>query len=252
MRSKQFEKAREKKEATKKEELNKRAQDELTQEAAALRVKEAKRLEGNHKSVMKKVNNSVKNEGLAGGAVKTKSAICKKRKESGEPKRRTSTNRSSNAPKKRSPKEATSHGKVALQKKKPKPQGGRKVPVASDEHGCRHNGLLELKPLPKAYLEAYVKVGGWLYQMPCRDCAKMESGKISTQVLDVACLLNLKGRCDVAYYCNSGPTGHKMDDGLEWKPQWTCSMVLCMNCYNKRKIMMGEGNRRTRRKKVLE
>lgn len=203
-------------------------------------------MEGNHKSVMKKVNTSVKNVGLAGGEVETNSAMSKKRKESGETKRKPSTNRSNSATKNKSPKEATKNGKVS------KPQGGRKVPVASDEHGCRHNGLLELKPLPKAYLEAYVKVGGWLHQMPCRDCAKMESGKTSKQVLDVACLLNLKGKCDVGYYCNSGATGHKMDDDLEWKQQWTCSMVLCMTCYTKRKSLMGEGNKRTRRKKVLD
>jgi hypothetical protein len=39
--------------------------------------------------------------------------------------------------------------------KVPEPaQGKRKAPKAGDQHGCNHHGLLELLPLPKAYLEA--------------------------------------------------------------------------------------------------
>jgi hypothetical protein len=77
-------------------------------------------------------------------------------------------------------------------------QGKRKAPEAGDQHGCNHHGLLELLPLPKASLEAYVKVGGWLYKKPCKDCAGKERDK-KEQVLDVSTLLGLKGRKDVGY-----------------------------------------------------
>jgi hypothetical protein len=58
---------------------------------------------------------------------------------------------------------------------------------------------LELLPLPKAYLEAYVKVGGCLYKKKCKYCAGKERDK-KEQVLDVSTLLGLKGRNDVGYY----------------------------------------------------
>jgi hypothetical protein len=45
-------------------------------------------------------------------------------------------------------------------KKDGPPQGTRKVPEASDKHGCGHSGLLELLPLERKYLQTYVKVGG--------------------------------------------------------------------------------------------
>jgi hypothetical protein len=75
-------------------------------------------------------------------------------------------------------------------------QGKRKAPEPGDKHGCNHHSLLELLPLPKAYLEAYVKVGGWLYKKPCKDCAERE-GDGTEQVLDMSTLLGLKGRKDV-------------------------------------------------------
>jgi hypothetical protein len=48
------------------------------------------------------------------------------------------------------------------------PQGVRKVPEASDEHGCVYHGLMDLLALPKDYLKTYVKVGGWLYKSHAR------------------------------------------------------------------------------------
>jgi hypothetical protein len=45
--------------------------------------------------------------------------------------------------------------------------------------------------LPKAYLEAYVKVGGWLYKKPCKDCAEKE-GAGTEQVSDVSTLLGFE------------------------------------------------------------
>jgi hypothetical protein len=129
--------------------------------------------------------------------------------------------------------------------------GKRKVPEATDDHGCRHYGLLGLKPLPKNYLESYVKKGGWLYKVPCKDCAvKSSEENKEGGVVDVESLLSIRGRKDVGYYCNCGPTGYAMDDDHDYKALWTCDMILCMNCYNERTSKMNNngGSRRTRRR----
>lgn len=129
------------------------------------------------------------------------------------------------------------------------PQGGRKVPVASDKHGCDHSGLLELLALERKYLQTFVKMGGWLYQTPCHDCAKNEAGG-DKRVLEVSSLLLLKGKQELGVYCNCGPVGHKMvqEDEPVRKQQWACNMVLCMDCFNRRKTGMGDtGGKRTRR-----
>jgi hypothetical protein len=101
---------------------------------------------------------------------------------------------------------------------------------------------MDLLALPKGYLKTYVKVGGWLYKKPCKDCAKKESGS-SQQVLDVSSLLELKGTTEVGYYCNCGLAGHMMNMEAQpsYKKRWTCDMVLCMLCYDGRKLRMGVG-----------
>jgi hypothetical protein len=38
--------------------------------------------------------------------------------------------------------------KAMREKKKAKPQGERSIPEATDTHGCKHKGLMELKALP--------------------------------------------------------------------------------------------------------
>jgi hypothetical protein len=53
-------------------------------------------------------------------------------------------------------KKTTKEPKKKTQKREERPQGERKVPVASDAHGCDHSGLLELLPLERKYLQAYV------------------------------------------------------------------------------------------------
>ena len=98
-------------------------------------------------------------------------------------------------------------------------------------------------------METSVQVDGWLHKRPCKDCTA-KIGIMSELVLDVSTLLNLKGKQDVGYYCNCGPTGHKMEDEPAWKQQWTCDMVLCIPCYDKRKTNMGNG-KRTRQRRQL-
>jgi hypothetical protein len=134
-------------------------------------------------------------------------------------------------------------------------QGGRKVPEARDKHGCVHHGLMDLLALPKGYLKTYMKVGGWLYKKPCKDCEKKERGS-PKQVLDVSSLLELKGTTEVGYYCNCGPAAHlmNMEEQPTYKKQWTCDMVLYMPCYDGRKSTMGVGgaSKRIRRTRQLD
>jgi hypothetical protein len=120
------------------------------------------------------------------------------------------------------------------------PQGERKVPIPSDSHGCAHSGLLELLSIDKKHLRAHVKVGGWLHDAPCKDCA-----------LGVSCLLTGRGTREVGFCCNCGPVGHKMVTEKEpaRKQQWTCDMILCMDCFNKRKLGMGDSSKRSSRRR---
>ena len=132
-------------------------------------------------------------------------------------------------------------------------QGERRVPKPTDDHGCNHSGLLELLPLERKYLQTYVKEGGWLDKVPCFDCNKKEGEINNDRVLNVAELLQLKGKQVLGVYCNCGPIGHKMvaeEEPLR-KTQWSCDMVLCFDCFDRRKKEIGDADRpkRTRRTK---
>jgi hypothetical protein len=159
-------------------------------------------------------------------------------------------------PNKRKPEAVTPPGPQSKKKNKPvqpktkttkvkrveiDPQGQRKIPVPGDTHGCRHSGLLEMIMLDRSYLKSYVKEGGWLYQAPCKDCAKNKEGG-TKRVLDVSSLLQVKGKGGLGAYCNCGPVAHKMVQADEpvRKQQWACDMILCMECYSKRKLGMGD------------
>jgi hypothetical protein len=72
-------------------------------------------------------------------------------------------------------------------KKTAVPQGLREVPKANDEHGCKHKGLLDLKTMPRNYLDMYLKEAGWLYNKPCKDCAKWG------EFIDLTLLLKKRG-----------------------------------------------------------
>jgi hypothetical protein len=109
--------------------------------------------------------------------------------------------------------------------------------------------------IDRRYLQAFVKDGGWLYKTPCTDCAKNEEGG-DKQVMEVVSLLKLKGQGELGYYCNCGPNGHKMIEADEpaWSQTgvWSCNLILCINCVNRRMLGMGEtkSSRRRRQKTI--
>jgi hypothetical protein len=235
---------RDKREEMKRKELQKRNRDELTQEAKAAKKKETEIMEGRLKSTMKRVTKLAKNcasNNSQAEKTQTKSKSLTKKKQKITAIKSTA---------KVAAPGTKSITKITRTKKVEEQQGQRKVPKPSDQHGCTHSGLMELIALPKAYLETYVKVGGWLYKMPCKDCPCRErNGSQDCQVTDVSTLLVGKGR-DVGFYCNCGPTGHKMGEDHAYKALWTCDMVLCTECYGKRVEKMSSGGRRSRRHQV--
>jgi hypothetical protein len=241
----QIMKARKKKEATKTEALKRSSQEELTQGASESRLRRSKEEESNHKRAMKNVSKDGNIVSIVAGKAGKTNATKGKRKKSTQT-RKNPDEKSNKVTNKVS---TLTHGGT---KQKVKPQGLRKVPEASDKHGCVHHGLLDLIALPKRYLEAYVKVDGWLYQKPCKDCVN-KGGDATDRVLDLSTLLLSKGKTDVGFYCNCGPVGHKMDDDdCGWKEKWTCDMVLCVPCYEQRNNKMGcDGNKRKSSRKRL-
>jgi hypothetical protein len=135
------------------------------------------------------------------------------------------------------------------------PQGRRKVPTPGDASGCKHRGLRELDVCDKVWIAAYVKVGAWLHKKPCIDCAaKGEDGEeTGERVLDASVLLLLK-QPSLAYICNCGPIGHKMEEGEEGRDEYQCDMMLCLPCYSTRDSLMTEvdGNKRRRRQRTTK
>jgi hypothetical protein len=231
-----------KKEAERMRELSKKRISELTQEAAQVRAKEKKDLEGVHKEVMKKGKKAYKGS----KAKRTGEKSEKKDRDKGETQTEKIKDRNK---KKQTERLARVKGKKKTAEVQPA-RGKRKVPEAGDKHGCSHHGLLELLPLPKAYLELYVRVGGWLHGKPCKDCAEKGIDE-KERVMDVSALLELKGKKDMGYYCNSGPAGHKMGEDEEWRHNWRCDLILCMDCYARHMTTMGNCKRSKRRNQIV-
>jgi hypothetical protein len=159
---------------------------------------------------------------------------------------------------KKTPSKKTNKGPQKRAKKRKQaaaPQGRRKVPTPGDTGGCKHRGLKELDVCDKAWLAACVKVGAWLHKKPCVDCAaRRESGDETREiVLDASVLLLLKQPI-LAYICNCGPIGHKMEEGEEGREEYECDMMLCLPCYRDResKLTTTMGSKRTRRQKTIE
>ncbi len=130
-------------------------------------------------------------------------------------------------------------------------QVGGSIPEATHKHGCKHRGVLDLKVLPSDYLRSCMKEGGWLWNVQCKDCAKRDDNEENDGTeMDLSRLMPKKGKKDVGYYCNCGPTGHEMGEEHAYKALWTCDMVLCTECYGKRVEKMSSGGRRSRRHQV--
>ena len=226
---------RKKKESEKKEQLDARSgKGNLAQDALAAQADARNEVKKGHEDAAKQLRKNVKDfnrdNGRKAGATKDPEQPSKKKKKVSAPKA------------KQAGIEATL-------------QGEREVPEAGDSHGCDHSGLLELLPLERKCLQTCVKERGWLDKVPCFDCNKNKGEKNQDRVLNVAELLRLKGKQVLGVCCNCGPVGHKMVAEVEptRKTQWSCDVVLCLECFEIRKKEMGDavGPKRTRRTKKL-
>jgi hypothetical protein len=222
-------KEKEVKETARTEELSKRGTGEMNQEDTAKATEEKKKMQSLLKDTMKKKLLEKTSEEKAGqqqeqvkiGKIKKKG---KKRKPNNKEKNKE--------------KEAKTNKATTGNKRKTRPQGEQVIPAATDAHGCSHKGLLELKILPSDYLKSYMREGGWLWKVPCKDCAKRKEGggHNNRDKSDLLGLMPKKEKRDVGYYCSCGPTGHDMADEHPLKAMYTCDLVLCMGCYDSRKV----------------
>ena len=232
----QLRREKEVKEAARKEELSKNGTDSMNQEDSTKATEQRQKLQKMLKETLKKVALKKATE-EKGGQQKEQMKITKKKKAG---KKRKPNNKEKNIEKESKTKKAATGIK-----KKTRPQGARVIPEATDGHGCDHKGLLDLKILPSDYLRNYMKVGGWLWNVPCRDCAKGRQGSHNKgDELDLSSRMPKKGKRDMGYYCNCGPVGHEMEDDHPDKAMYTCDLVLCMGCYERRKESMGRTSRR--------
>jgi hypothetical protein len=207
---------REKKEASKTIELQKKPVNELTQQAAAANI------------LARETLNKQQKQGVANTRRQAGTKAVTKRTPKG--KRKTSQ-----------PKGPTKKAKVTSGPNIAQPtqtaQGVRTIRTASDQYGCNHSGLLDLVCMTKADLTFFVKDTGWLYNTPCKDCAGTEPSATESdnRILDMKSLLD-KGNRAFGFYCNCGPTAHKMKHDDPDKSKYTCDLVLCPGCKEKREL----------------
>jgi hypothetical protein len=181
----QLRREKEVKEAARREELSKKGTDSMNQEdstkATELRQKRQKML----KEMLKKV--ALKKATEEKGAQQRANEDHKK--EEGGEEEKPIDKEKNNEKESRTKKAATGI------KNKTRPQGARVTPEATDGHGCDHKGLLDLKILPSDYLRNYMKVGGCLWNVPCRHCAKGRQGSHNKRnELDLSSRMPKKGK----------------------------------------------------------
>ncbi len=228
-------KEKEMKEAAKKTNLINEKTQIMNQEETARENVERKKLQSLLKETMKKVASRRTDE---------KDEQVQQEPMKNGKKKKAGNKRKPNVKEKLCEKDARA-SKATRKTKKGKQQVGRTIPEATDKHGCKHKGLLDLKVLPSDYLSNYMKEGGWLWNVQCKDCAKRDDSEENDGTeMGLSGLMPKKGKKDVGYYCNCGPTGHDMEDEHPYKEIYTCDLVLCMGCYDKRKERMGRTSRR--------
>ena len=227
-----FQATRQKHETKKTLELEKNKTPNLTQQAAAAATQRSEAQDKMHKQIL-----AAKQKTNAPKTTTTKKTAATKRQQL--PKETTRK------------RQATGKDPAVVGAPQPpaEKQGIRKVPTATDAHGCTHFGLMDLKPLDRVHLTLFVAANGWLDKKPCTDCNRMDKDDpdYTDRVLEMKQLLT-KGNKEFGHYCNCGPRAHTMSADDESKPDYTCGLVLCPPCHTKRETKRCEsgGNRRSR------
>ena len=107
-------------------------------------------------------------------------------------------------------------------------QGGGRACVASHEGGCRHFGIMDLKPMHKTNYSFYIQEGQWLNGKQCGDCL-VGSDSVTME----------KGSGIMVYYCEMGLGARKYnkEGDLGDKSRYLdheCLLVLCTKCWHNR------------------
>jgi hypothetical protein len=91
--------------------------------------------------------------------------------------------------------------------------------------GCVHCDLLELAALEQRYVPTYLKDNAFLAAATCAgEC---------NQVLKDICAA---APHDSIHYCDTGKKGFDVPDDDELKSSMECGLVLCLPCYEKRRV----------------
>ena len=150
--------------------------------------------------------------------------------------------------------------KVVKEKEKvqpAEPKGTRQLPTPTDKYGCAHYGIMDLKAWGKDDLKYYTRKGFWLDNKPCSDCVH-KTPSDNNRVMDVGSILlsNALEKGAMVMVCNCGPTAHTMQPDDPSKSLYSCDLVLCVPCYNERKLAfertLGDGTtiRKSKRRKT--
>jgi len=105
-------------------------------------------------------------------------------------------------------------------------RGGGKACVATHGMGCRHYGILDLKPMDGKNYHFYTKNGGWLDGKVCVDC----NNKTASMIMD-------KGSKSFVRYCEMGLKGMRFnrngsEDDINSYQDHHCNTILCISCWN--------------------
>jgi hypothetical protein len=91
--------------------------------------------------------------------------------------------------------------------------------------GCVHCDLLELAALEPRYVPTYLKDNAFLELAMC-------AGECKKAIKDIYAAAPR----DIIHYCDTGKKGYEAPDDDELKPPMECGLVLCLHCYEKRRL----------------
>jgi hypothetical protein len=91
--------------------------------------------------------------------------------------------------------------------------------------GCVHCDLLELAALEQRYVPTYLKDNAFLAAATC-------AGECNQALKDIYAAAPR----DSIHYCDTGKKGFDAPDDDELKSSMECGLVLCLPCYEKRRV----------------
>lgn len=132
-------------------------------------------------------------------------------------------------------------------------RGGGKACKATHNNGCRHYGILDLRPMDSKNYSYYSKCGGWLQDKCCINCC-----------IDTKDMTADKYTRNYLHYCEMGLKSIKYNlDGTNNEKKYfmdhDCNTILCVPCWNSKvlvheqelKEQLGTGTKRCSTRKKM-